>query len=58
MPPKPKITREMVVEAAFEIARESGRENINARTAAKKLDCSTQPVMYHFDTIEELKLGE
>lgn len=55
MPPKPKITREMVVEAAFEIARESGWENINARTAAKKLDCSTQPVMYHFDTIEELK---
>ena len=55
MPPKPKITREMVVDAAFEIARESGWENINARTAAKKLDCSTQPVMYHFTTIDELK---
>ena len=55
MPPKPKITREMIVEAAFEIAREFGWENINARTAAKKLDCSTQPIMYHFVTIEELK---
>lgn len=55
MPPKPKITREMIIDAAFDIAREDGSENINARTVAKKLKCSTQPVMYHFKTIEELK---
>lgn len=55
MPPKAKITREMVIEAAFDIARETGAENINARTVAKRLNCSTQPVMYHFATIEELK---
>ena len=55
MPPKPKITKEMVIDAAFEVARETGAENINARTVAKKLNCSTQPVMYHFATIEELK---
>lgn len=55
MPPKAKITKEMVIDAAFEAAREAGAENINARTVAKKLNCSTQPVMYHFATIEELK---
>lgn len=55
MPPKAKITEKMIVDAAFEIARETGAENINARTVAKKLNCSTQPVMYHFATIEELK---
>ena len=55
MPPKSKITRDMVIDAAFEVAREAGGENINARTVAKKLNCSTQPVMYHFATIEELK---
>ena len=55
MPPKPKITKEMVINAAFEVAREAGGENINARTVAKKLNCSTHPVMYHFATIEELK---
>ncbi len=55
MPPKPKITKEMIVDAAFEVARKTGAENINARTVAKKLKCSTQPVMYHFATIEELK---
>ena len=55
MPPKPKITKDMVIDAAFEVTRETGAENINARTVAKKLKCSTQPIMYHFATIEELK---
>lgn len=55
MPPKAKITKDMVIDAAFEVARETGAENINARTVSKKLNCSTQPVMYHFETIEELK---
>ena len=55
MPPKPKISKDMVIDAAFEIARKTGAENINARTVSKKLNCSTQPVMYHFATIEELK---
>lgn len=55
MPPKPKITRDMVIDAAFEVAHKTGAENINARTVSKKLNCSTQPVMYHFATIEKLK---
>ena len=55
MPPKHKITRDMVIDAAFEVARKTGAENINARTVSKKLNCSTQPVMYHFATIEELR---
>lgn len=45
----------MVIDAVFEIARNTGMENINARTVSEKLNCSTQPVMYHFSTIEELK---
>ena len=48
MPPKAKVTKDMIIDAAFEVARESGVENINARTVAKKLNCS-------FETIEELK---
>ena len=55
MPPKTKITRDMILDAAMEIAREEGAENINARTVSNKLNCSTQPVMYQFATIEELK---
>ena len=55
MPAKAKVTKEMIVDAAFAIAREAGVENINARTVSERLNCSTQPVMYHFATIEELK---
>ena len=55
MPGRVKVTREMIVDAAFAVARETGAENINARTVSERLHCSTQPVMYHFATIEELK---
>ncbi len=55
MPPKAKITKEMVIDAAFEVTRAEGAENVNARTVAKKLGCSTQPVMYHFSKIEDMK---
>lgn len=55
MPPKAKITREMIIDAGMEVVREYGIENVNARTVSKKLGCSTQPVMYHFKRIEDLK---
>ena len=55
MPAKAKVTKEMIVDAAFAIAREAGVERISARTVSERLHCSTQPVMYHFATIEELK---
>ena len=55
MPQKAKISKEMIVNAALEIARLTGAENINARTVSQKLNCSTQPIMYHFKTIEDLK---
>ena len=55
MPPKAKITKEMIIDAAFEVTRDDGAENVNARTVSKKLGCSTQPIMYHFATIEDMK---
>lgn len=55
MPPRAKITKEMVIDAAFEVTRAEGAEHVNARTVSQKLGCSTQPVMYHFATIEDMK---
>ncbi len=55
MAPKIKITKDMIVHAAVEVTRQSGFENISARTVAQALHCSTQPVMYHFTTIDSLK---
>lgn len=55
MPPKTRITKDMIIQAAVEVARQSGHENINARTVSEQLHCSTQPVMYHFSTIDAIK---
>ena len=55
MPPKARITREMILDAAYAIAREQGTEQINARTISARLGCSTQPVLYHFDHIEDIR---
>ncbi len=55
MPPKAKITREMVIDAALALTRTAGAASINARAVAQQLGCSTQPVMYHFAKVEDLK---
>ncbi len=55
MPPKARITREMIIDAGFEIIRERGIEHLNARTLSERLGCSTQPVLYHFQKIEDIK---
>ena len=55
MPPKTKISKDMILRSAVEVAKQSGYEAINARTVSERLHCSTQPVMYHFSTIDALK---
>ena len=55
MPPRVKIPKDMIINAAVEVARQSGFESINARAVSAQLHCSTQPVMYHFKTIDSLK---
>ena len=55
MPPKTRITKDMIINAAVAVAKQSGYEKINARTVSEHLHCSTQPVMYHFTTIDALK---
>ena len=57
MPAIAKVTKEMIIDAALEIAKEMGAENITARTVSQKLGCSTQPVLYHFKTIEEVRIA-
>ena len=55
MPPKTRVTESMIIDAAIKVVRQSGFESINARTVSEQLQCSTQPVMYHFSTIDNLK---
>ena len=55
MPPRVKVTKEMVADASFEVIRRSGYESLNARAIAEYLGCSTQPVLYSFKTVDEIK---
>lgn len=55
MPPKPKITREQILEGALALVREKGSDELTAKALAKKLSCSTQPIFWHFSNMEELK---
>jgi hypothetical protein len=55
MPPKVRITKKMVEEASFEVIRTNGHENLNARSIAEYLKCSTQPVLYSFNTVDEIR---
>lgn len=57
MPPKQKITKEMILETAKELVRRNGIESVNSRSVAKELGCSTQPVFSQFETMDELRQG-
>ncbi len=54
MPPKNKFSREEIVEAAFEIAKEEGFSKITARSVANRLNSSVAPIYVNFKTIDEL----
>ena len=55
MPPKAKITKEMILDIVLDMTRESGFETINARSIAGKLQCSTRPIFTCYKNMEELK---
>lgn len=55
MPATKKISKEAIIDAAVDVLREGGFASINARSVAKKLGCSTQPIYLSFHNMEELK---
>lgn len=55
MPPKPIIDTKDVLVAALSIVRDNGIENINARSIAKTLNCSTKPLFRLYKNMDELK---
>ena len=55
MPPKQRITREMILETSFAMFCREGMEIVNARSVAKALNCSTQPIFSYFAGMDDLK---
>lgn len=57
MPPKVKITKEEIVNAALEMIRSGGETTLNARSIAAALNCSTQPIFSNFARMEDLRIA-
>lgn len=55
MPPKAKFTKEQITEAALDIIREDGIENLTARALGKKLGSSVCPIFTVFENMEEVQ---
>ena len=55
MPPKQRSTREMILERSFAMFCQDGMDVVNARSVAKALNCSTQPIFSYFSGMEDLK---
>ena len=52
--PKQRITREMVVEAAFALARSEGAQAVTVKALAQRLHCSVQPIYSYCQSMEGL----
>lgn len=54
---KESITKQMIIDAAYNIARTEGMQGITARNVAEQANCSTQPIFRTFQNMEELMDG-
>jgi len=55
LPARKQISREKLLDAAYNIVREEGIGALNMRTLAKKCGCSTQPIYLSFSGADDLK---
>ena len=55
MPTKIRISKDMILDAAFEIVRQYGMEKLSNRELAHKLKCSIRPIYYQFENVEEMQ---
>lgn len=55
MPTKIKISKDMILDTAFEIVKQHGIEKLSNREIANKLKCSIRPIYYQFSNVEEMQ---
>lgn len=53
--PKQKITKEMVVDAAFSLVRAHGLDQITVKDIAQALGCSVQPIYSYCESMDGLR---
>ena len=52
---KTQISKEVILDKAFQILLREGYNNINITTLAKEIGCSTQPIAWHFGNMDGLR---
>lgn len=55
MPPKVRVTKEDIIQASLNMVREQGVDALNARSLAKYMGCSTQPIFSNYASMDALR---
>lgn len=49
------FTRQQIIDTAFDLIRQEGRQAVSARSLADKIGCSTMPIYSHIHSIGDLE---
>ena len=52
---KTQVSKEMILQAALEMLIRDGYSAINIKTLSKEIGCSTQPLVWHFESMAGLR---
>lgn len=54
---KTQISKQIILQAALELLIEKGFSEVNIKTLSQKIGCSTQPIVWHFDNMDGLRVA-
>jgi len=54
---KTTISKEVILDAALKMLIRDGYASVNVKTLAAEIGCSTQPIVWHFENMEGLRLA-
>ncbi len=55
MPPKPKLTKDDILNVAYDHVRKHGWEGLTARYISEKLNTSAKPIYFHFSSMNAIE---
>lgn len=55
MSTKIKISKDMILDTAFDIVRKDGMEKLSNRELANRLKCSIRPIYYQFENVQQMQ---
>lgn len=55
MPPKARLSKQIILDGAIRVTERDGIDALTAKTLAKELHCSTQPIFWYYDNLDEVR---